>query len=165
VQRAASVLRWTGSGQEALVAIDPRGAVALDEPLRLEIAAALERVRRIGHEVVVVPARYVPVELGLEIDLRPGTPRAVARAALREALARLAHPDRWSFGDPVLSGPFLAAAQAIPGVEAVTLTRLRRSGQPGPEAPEAGVLPMGRLEIARLDEDPGVLRIALRGGR
>src|SRR5207237_788573 len=46
----------------------------------------------------------------------------------------------------------------------------QRLGVPSPAALEAGVLPVGRLEIVRLDSDPsfperGVLRLTLKGGR
>ena len=44
--------------------------------------------------------------------------------------------------------------QAIDGVESVTPIVFRRQGQPDPAPLESGVLPIGRLEIARLANDP-----------
>src|SRR6185312_13779190 len=49
VQRAAAVLRWTGSWYEVLVAIDPFGSEEVDQALLDAIAAYLEQFRRIGH--------------------------------------------------------------------------------------------------------------------
>ena len=61
------------------------------------------------------------------------------------------------------------AAQAVDGVEAVEVTRLRRLFEADNGEVEAGVLPLGPLEVARLDNDPsapenGRLEIIMRGG-
>jgi len=60
--------------------------------------------------------------------------------------------------------------QALPGVESVAVTRLERLLL-GPNGEvDQGFLPIGPLEIARLDSDPsfpenGRIRFDLRGGR
>jgi hypothetical protein len=80
------------------------------------------------------------------------------------------HPDNLTFGQGVLLSRLVAAAQAVPGVESVRVTRLERLGE-GPNGEiETGLLPLGPLEIARLDNDPsmpvnGRLELAMRGGR
>ena len=63
-----------------------------------------------------------------------------------------------------------AAAQAVTGVARAEVRRFRRRGEPRTDALQTGELTVGRLEIARLDDDPnhpdrGVLRLALEGGR
>ena len=80
------------------------------------------------------------------------------------------HPDNFTFGQPVYLSPIYAAAQCVQGVASVSINVFQRLHAPDPAALEAGVLPLGRLEIARLDNDPnfaerGVLRIAMGGGR
>jgi hypothetical protein len=52
----------------------------------------------------------------------------------------------------------------------VTVRRFQRQHEPATSGLATGLLPMGRLEIARLDNDPnfperGVLRLTLGGGR
>src|SRR5262249_13876883 len=59
LQRAAGALRWTGSWYEALVAVDPAGTEEASQPLLTDVSEALQRYRRIGHDLVVAPARYV----------------------------------------------------------------------------------------------------------
>ena len=64
----------------------------------------------------------------------------------------------------------VARVQAIDGVESVTPMVFRRQGQPDPAPLESGVLPIGRLEIARLANDRnfperGKLTIRMGGGK
>ena len=80
------------------------------------------------------------------------------------------YPDQLTFGTGVSLSRLVAAAQALAGVESVTVTRLERL-QLGPNGEiERGNLPIGPLEVARLDGDPdfpehGRIRLDLRGGR
>jgi hypothetical protein len=58
----------------------------------------------------------------------------------------------------------------VPGVETAVLTRFQRLGEAANRELELGVLELGPLEVARLDNDPnrpgnGVLRLKLEGGR
>jgi hypothetical protein len=109
----------------------------------------------------------------------PGYLRAHVDAALREVFGnrqaadgRLGffHPDRLSFGDGIYLSALVATAQAVAGVESVAVTRLRRLYEAPNDEIENGVLPLGPLEIARVDSDPslpenGRLRLDMRGGR
>jgi hypothetical protein len=63
------------------------------------------------------------------------------------------HPDNFTFGQAVYLSRFVAAAQAVQGVEAVWVEKFERLGQPDALPMETGVLPMGRLEIAQLAND------------
>jgi predicted phage baseplate assembly protein len=179
VGRAAAALRWTGSWYEALVAIDPRGEVEAGNDLLDEIQKCLYPYRRIGHDLVVARAEYVPLDVALEVCVRPDFLRGHVKAALLDAFSNRTlvdgrrgffHPDNLSFGDDVFLSELVAAAQAVTGVESVQATRLERLGE-GPNGEiESGVLPLGPLEIARLDNDPdfpenGRLRLEMRGVR
>lgn len=100
-------------------------------------------------------------------------------AALREIFSRgtapdgrrgLFHPDNFTFGKTVFLSTFYAAAQAVAGVDSVEITSFHRQGSPSDEALTSGKLTLGRLEIARLDNDPdfperGVFNLIMRGGR
>ena len=62
------------------------------------------------------------------------------------------------------------AAQEIPGVDSVRITRFRRQGTRDTRALLDARIDLGRLEIARLDNDPnypehGVLRLTMLGGK
>jgi hypothetical protein len=82
----------------------------------------------------------------------------------------LFHPDNFSFGQPVYLSRLFAAAQATPGVDSVEITKFQRQGINSNEALINGQLNLGRLEIARLDNNPdfserGVFRLTMKGGQ
>ncbi len=179
VQRAAASIRWTGSLQEAHVAVDAYGTGAPTERLLAEVAQALEAYRRIGHDLVVGPARPVPLDIALEVCAKPGHQHGQILAELYRVLGngrlpggRLGffHPDALTFGEPVRLSRLVAVAAAVPGVESVHVTRLRRLFHEDRGEREDGVLRLGPLEIATCDNDPdlpenGRLAISLGGAR
>ncbi|SEB88750.1 putative baseplate assembly protein [Streptomyces misionensis] len=178
VQRAAADLRWTGSTQEAHIAVDAYGGPP--SPRLLDaVAQALETYRRIGHDLAVGPARPVPLDIALRVCARPGHQHGQILADLYRVLGsgrlpggRLGffHPDALTFGEPVRLSRLVAVAAAVPGVESVEVTRLRRLFGPDRGEREDGVLRIGPLEIATCDNDPdrpeqGRLEITLGGSR
>ncbi|MFF4564926.1 putative baseplate assembly protein [Streptomyces sp. NPDC001435] len=179
VQRAAAELRWTGSVQEAHIAVDALGTGAPTERLLASVAQALESYRRIGHDLVVGPARLVPLDIALTVCARPGHQHGQILAELYRVLGngrlpggRLGffHPDALTFGEPVRLSRLVAVAAAVPGVESVQVTRLRRLFDEDRGEREDGVLRLGPLEIATCDNDPdrpenGRLAISLGGDR
>jgi len=179
VQRAAAALRWTGSWYEAEVGIDPLGKVEADQMLLDALAGFLYRFRRIGHDLVVQRARSVALDLELSVCVLPHALRGHVRAALLDTFSNRVlangrrgffHPDNLTFGEGVFVSKLVAAAHAVPGVQSVTVTRLRRLGERDSEALVTGVLKLGPLEVARLDNDPsfpehGQLIIDIGGGR
>ena len=187
VQRAAAEIRWTGSVQEAHVAVDADGTGDASPELLDSVAYALETYRRIGHDLVVSPARPVPLEIALTVCASPGHQHGRILAELYRLLGsrrlpggRLGffHPDALTFGEPVRLSRLVATTAAVQGVESVTVTRLRRlfggasalvTDDTDDSALEAGVLRLGPLEIARCDNDPdrpelGTLSIDIGGG-
>jgi predicted phage baseplate assembly protein len=179
VQRAAGALRWTGSWLEAQVAIDPLGQEVADTALLTAITDALSHYRRMGHDVDAVSARDVPVLLEISVCVRPHYLRGHVEAALRETFGSrilssgqrgFFHPDNLTFGEGILLSRIVAAAQAIEGVEGVTVDTLERYGE-GPNGEiENGILPLKSYEIAQLDNDPdfperGKFTPTMRGGR
>jgi hypothetical protein len=179
VDRAAAALRWTGSRYEAQVVIDPRGTVARDQALLDRIRAGLEPYRRIGHDIAVEQARYVPLELAMTVCVKPHFLRGHVKAALLEAFSNRVlgggrrgffHPDNLSFGDALYLSQLVAAAMLVPGVDNVRVDVFQRRFA-GPDGEiEHGLLPLGPFEIARLDNDPsfpenGMLTFTMEGGR
>ncbi|MEM9267099.1 MAG: putative baseplate assembly protein [Cyanobacteria bacterium P01_F01_bin.13] len=183
VQRAAATLRWTGSWTEVLVAVDPLGSTELSGDLRSQITQRLYRYRRMGHDVVVQAATLVPLHIEMLICVHPDYIRGHVKAALLTALGNSVsaqgpgkvlkgffHPDRLSFGEGITLSRLVATAQAIPGVDNIVVTTLERL-HAGPNGElEQGLLPLGPLEVAQLDNDPnfpenGQLILHMRGGR
>lgn len=179
VQRAAATLRWTGSWYEVLVVVDPLGQMEADPALLAEIRAGLYRHRRIGHDLVVAPARYVPLDIEMTVCVLPDYLRGHVKAALLDRFSNRTlpdgqrgffHPDNLTFGEGVYLSHLVAAVQTVPGVESVTVTKLERLYEGGNQEIQNGILPLGPLEVARLDNDPnfpenGVLKLNMEGRR
>jgi hypothetical protein len=179
VQRAAAALRWTGSWYQVDVGIDPIGTEDVSRMLRERVRQSLYPYRRIGHDLEVGPARSVPLLLELDVCVRPEYLRAHVEAALREVFSNrrlpdgrlgLFHPDSLTFGQGVYLSALLSAAQEVPGVQSVLVSKLEKLFQGPSGEVEAGVLRLGPIEVARLDNDPtfpehGRLQLVMRGGR
>jgi hypothetical protein len=128
---------------------------------------------------VVKSALRVPLDIELIVCVLPSYLRGHVKAALLDIFSNrrltdgrlgMFHADNVSFGDGVYLSVLVAAAQAVPGVESVKVTKLQRLYEPANGEIENGVLLLGPLEIARLDNDPsfpedGRLRLDMRGGR
>lgn len=187
VQRAAANLRWSGSWYEMQTAIDPRGTEDVEAQLLEEIKGSLHRYRRIGHDLTTQLARFVPLQIALEVCVLPHYLRGHVKAALQDVFSNRVlpngrrgffHPDNLSFGDSIYLSRLVAAAQSIEGVESVRVTKLQRLGvtklqllfEEAKKGIEEGVLPLGPFEVAQLDNDPnfperGTLVLDVRGGR
>ncbi|KAF0094320.1 MAG: phage Mu protein gp47-like protein [Puniceicoccaceae bacterium 5H] len=183
VQRAAATFRWTGSWHTVYLTVDPLGGVIRDAAERERfITGVLDRLegyRMAGYDLEADEPRYVSLEVEMHVCVRPGYFRAAVKAALLEVFSNrrlpdgrrgVFHPDNFTFGQTVHLSPLYAAAQAVPGVASVEVTAFQRQGQPSNAGLLSGKLPLDRLEIARLDNDPncperGLFRLTLGGGK
>jgi hypothetical protein len=181
VQRAAGSFRWTGSWRTAFVTVDPLVGDddTVEEDLGTAVTRRLERYRMAGVDVRVDTPRYVPLKIEMTVCVRREYFRSDVKQALLERFSStvqpdgrrgLFHPDEFSFGQPVYLSRLYAAASQIDGVETVEVTTFERQGTPDPGPLAAGKLEFGRLEIARLDNDPslperGVFSLTMEGGK
>jgi hypothetical protein len=183
VQKAATAIRWTGSWYEVSVAIDPKGRVKADESLLEEIYGHLLPYCRMGHELKVRSANYVPLYLEMLICVHPDYIKGHLRRDLIDLLSnrvledgRLGffHPDNLTFGQSIRVSRIISAAQAVDGVASVSILRMHRlefkdldtentdiENQDANALPKdwdeailTGELKLGPMEIARLDNDP-----------
>jgi predicted phage baseplate assembly protein len=179
IQRAAAELRWTGSWFEADVTVDPLGREESCEQLLSGIERHLDQYRRIGHDLRVRQAQYVPLEIEMRICVLPHYLRGQIEAALLDLFSNRAlpngrrgffHPDNLTFGAGVYLSRLIAVAQAVTGVESARVTKLRRLFEPPNNEIQDGALPLSQFEIAQLDNDPsfperGRFTLIIEGGR
>lgn len=178
VQRAAATLRWTGSWHTVFITVDPDAnadALALQE----DLVPFVDRYRMAGHDIEYDEPVYVSLEIDMHVCAKPDYFRGDVERSLFELFSNrdlpdgrrgLFHPDNFSFGDTVYLSKLYAAAQATPGVSSVRIDKFQRLGTDTKTYLHDGKLPLGRLEIARLDNDAnyperGVLRLEINGGK
>ena len=163
VQRAIATRRWTGSWYTMFITVDRRGGGGIDAQFEDQLRAFIERYRLAGHDVEIDAPVSVPLDIELHVCTRPGYFAADIEQRLLDVFSagRLPgggtgffHSDRFTFGQPVYLSAVIAAAMAVPGVSYVTPVRFQRLGRNPAGEIASGRMPMARLEIARLDNDP-----------
>ena len=163
VQRAAATLRWTGSWYTMFLTIDRLKGRDVDTTFEDKLRSCLERFRMAGEDLEVDGPHPVSLEIVLGVCVKPGYFFSDIEQALLQVFSNrvlpdgrlgVFHPDNFSFGQPVFASSLIATAQAVTGVESVDLKKFQRQGTDSDEALLAGKLTLGRLEIARLDNDP-----------
>ena len=179
VQRAAATFRWTGSWRTVFLTADRLEGQAIDPAFADNLRASVEPFRMAGFDLGVDAPRFVSLDVEMSICVSPAYFAGHVQQALLEIFSNrvlpdgrtgMFHPDNFSFGEAVYLSPMVAAAQLVAGVDAVRVVRFQRQGQPDVKGLDAGKLTFGRLEIARLDNDPnfperGVFTLKMEGGR
>ncbi|HEY9130838.1 MAG TPA: putative baseplate assembly protein [Dyella sp.] len=180
LQGAACAMAWNGSWYEADVVVDPLGRDTLDPALAGQVKSGLYPYRRIGHDIAVRSARYVPLTIELFVCVLPDFLTAHVRAQLLDDFSAglrsdgtpgFFHPDRLFLGAPVSVSALMAQAQAITGVAHVEVRTLARLDAGPPDGvPDDGLLHLATNEIAQVDNDPdhpdhGSIVFTMGGGR
>jgi predicted phage baseplate assembly protein len=178
VQRAVATQRWTGSWHTVFITIDRRGGRSVDEEFEKELRDFLEPFRTMGHDLEIEAPRLVALDIALQVCVGPEYRRIEVNASLLDEFSsgvlpdgRLGffHPDNFTFGQHVYLSRVIAAAMQVPGVVWVQADRFERWGRLPQGELAAGVITMGALEIARLDNDPnapenGRIEFLMQGG-
>jgi hypothetical protein len=188
LQSAKADLRWTGSWYTALVALDPMGSESASNELIEEVGLYLQPYRRMGYDLLVSGAEYVPLRIAITVCVLPNYLQGDVEKAVTDALSNRVlpggalgffHPDNLTFGGAVFVSQLLAAVQAVTGVQNTMVTDLERfevssavvpGAQPSGGLPPNWALQLGPFEIPQLDNDPnfpehGQLVLDVRGGR
>ncbi|MBS1912847.1 MAG: putative baseplate assembly protein [Bacteroidetes bacterium] len=178
VQKAQATLRWTGSWHTVFVTLDRTGGLAVDEPFREEMLSFLDTYRLIDRDVEVNGPSFVSLDIAMEVCVKEGYYRAPVKTALLKLFSNrmlangtlgFFHPDNLTFNQPIYLSAMITAAADVPGVKWVTMKRFQRWGRRPNGELDAGIIQIGRLEIARLDNDPsapenGRIDITMKGG-
>ncbi|MCG8421421.1 MAG: baseplate J/gp47 family protein [Proteobacteria bacterium] len=162
------------------IRVERIGRQPVDDPaFCASLLAHLEPARMIGHRLVILPARYLGIDLTITATTVPGYRASPVRNALAEAFSTLDlgagrrgffHPDRFDFGDELLATDLRRHALDILGVASVTVKARPWRFDDRTSIVEPGqVIRPQRDQIIRLDNDPGaaefgVLTIDVREG-
>ena len=169
VQRAAATRRWTGSWHTMFVTVDRLSGQPVDAAFEARLRRHLDRFRLAGYDLEIDAPKLVAIDLKLWLCLSPDASRTTVARAVRGVLRDHFDPDNFTFGQPVYLAPVIAKAMAVPGVQQVTPKVFARYRAAEEGAPVPGVLALGTLEVARLDDDRsapenGRIELELAGG-
>jgi hypothetical protein len=164
-QRAAATRRWTGSWYTQFISVDRQDGQSIDPFFEGDLRLFLERFRLAGQDLEIDPPDYVPLEIEMNVCLKPGFYPGKIHADLLAVFSNgilpdgrqgFFHPDHFTFGQPLYLSQLISTAMAVPGVDWVDVIRLRRWASLDDKALEDGYLAVNRLEIIRLDNDLSV---------
>lgn len=189
VASAVAAFRWSGSWLTVLLGIDPRdpadlislpgGRTRLAAAFAEQVRRQVQRYRLAGYDLEVRAGEYVALEVAVDVCVAPGHFRGDVLAAVTEALSNrdnpdgtrgFFHPEQLAFGQPVYLSALYAALEKVQGLDSAQVTCFQRFGHDPAGELDAGVIPIGPWQIARLDNDPnfqerGVLRLSADGGK
>jgi predicted phage baseplate assembly protein len=179
VSKAVATFRWTGSWHTVFLTIDPVGQTDLTEDMESRIRSHIARYRLAGYDIEIDPPIYVPLEIEINVCAARDHFRAHVKEALINALSNRAfpdrskgffHPDDFTFAQSVYLSKLYKAVEQVDGVDSAEVIQFKRFGQKEDGELEQGYIPIGRLEVARLDNDPsypenGILRLNMMGGK
>jgi hypothetical protein len=178
VQSARATIRWTGSWQTAFITVDRKGGAVVDDAFRAELLAFMERFRLMGRDIEINAPKFVSLDIALKVCVAPGYFRTQVKAALLALFSSgyradgqlgFFHPDNFTFNQKVYLSQIISAATQVQGVSYVTPVRFQRWGKPETLSQTLGYIDIGRLEVARLDNNPnapenGKIEFIMEGG-
>jgi hypothetical protein len=178
IRAARGTLRWTGSWYTAFVSIESV-AENLTTTLVKSTEKRLNLLRMMGTDLDAEAAWIVGLRIEMEVCVDSDHFQGDVEAAIEKLLITgnqcngqpgILNEDNFTFGQTIYASPLIAAVQGIEGVASVTLTVLQRMDDPSIDGAAQGWLTMGRLEIARCDNDPnrldhGILVLHMDGGK
>ena len=179
VDQAMASLRWTGSWYSVFVAVEPTVGGNLTPSLQQAVTQTVNTYRLAGQDVQLESPQYVALQIALTVSVADNYFRSDVEQALLQVLGNqmlpggnvgLFYPGNFTFGGSVYLSPVYAAARSVAGVVTVTATQFQPQGPLTGQYLSAGVIKMGSLQIARLDNDPsfpthGQLVLTMQGGK
>jgi hypothetical protein len=179
VDRAVANLRWTGSWYTVFVAVEPQAGSTVAPALARTLKKELNRYRLAGQDLDLDSPQYISLEIDLQICIDPYYFEADVVQSLLQVLSNRILPDgrkgffyptNFTFGQTVYLSLIYAAARTVPGVVTVTASKFQVQGVDSQQFLDSGELPIGPLQVARLDNDRnfpdhGVLNLFPEGGK
>jgi predicted phage baseplate assembly protein len=179
VDEAVATLRWTGSWYTVFVTAEPKCDGNLTASLGKALTRNINRYRLAGQDIQLESPQYVSLQIELTVCVNPAYFQSDVEASLLQVLGSrvlpdgqkgVFFPDSFTFGQTVYLSPIYAAARKVAGVDSITATVFEPQGIRTTRYLAAGEIPIGPLQIARLENDPslpdhGQLTLVMRGGK
>lgn len=167
VARAAAQLSWSGSWHIATIYVQRHGGWQVDQPFRDGLRSYLEPLRLANSDLDVREPNFVSLGVELRLYTLPDHLLSVIDSAVKQTLGNdpdgFFYPENFAFGQAVYQSQIVSRAMAVPGVARVEVLKF---GPIGTEELQDQIK-IGKLEIARLDNDPqhpenGILTITYK---
>jgi hypothetical protein len=179
VSQAVATFRWTGSWYTVFITVDPVGRNDVPPEMAERVRNWVTQFTQAGYDLEINAPVFVPLDLVIDICVAPYHFRGDVEQAVLKALSNhefaggtrgFFHPDNFSFGQPLYLSQLYAAVVAVEGVDSASVKQFQRWGKLANHELQKGYIPVDRLEILRLDNDPnfpenGVLRLNMGGGK
>lgn len=183
VVNAVASQRWTGSWYTVFIAAEPQPSSqnsasptsgTLTAVQQKSVTATVNALRLAGEDIQLDAPQYVSLQIALTICVDPSYFNAKVLQALMQVLGSgtggFFNAGNFTFGQSVYLSPIYAAARSVPGVNAVTATAFQIQGVNNTTYLANGEIPLGALEIARLENNPsfpdhGQLTLTMEGGK
>lgn len=160
IRQARARIESTGNWQTVFVYVQRQDDQPLDQALREQLLAWLQRRAMAGYEVAIRPPAYVDVALHVRVwaaaqrfsnAVRRAVTAALGNAVQEDGRPGFFHPNYLGFGRPIYRSQIIRAAMAVEGVARVEIVHVGRLD----DARSLDPVPIGALEIARLAVGPG----------
>jgi predicted phage baseplate assembly protein len=174
VARAAATFRWTGSWYTVFSSVERKDQGPIVDKFRTELESYLETYRVVGKDLEVDVPRFVSLDIAANVCVKKGYFRGDVEAALVAVFSSqpggVFDPANFDFGQTVYLSPLYAAAQLVDGVDSIEFTQFEPRGIPSRSGLQSGFITMGRLESARVANDPnfperGGISFTMQGGQ
>jgi hypothetical protein len=179
VSKAVATFRWTGSWHTVFITIDPVGRTDVPSELERSVRDWVTRYTQTSYDLEIDPPTFVPLEIEADVCVAPGHFRSDVEEALLVALGNqplpgggrgFFHPNNFTFGQALYISRLYAAIEAVSGVDSAEVIKFQRLGKVPNKVLDQGYIPMDRLEVVRLDNDPslpenGVVQLNMLGGK
>lgn len=178
VRRAAATLRWTGSWYTVFLTVERTAGAPLDPQFIRRLEAFVDGYRLAGFDLEVEDALRTPLLIEMHVCVKQGyvaldverALRAIfSGGVLRDGTLGVFNSERLDLGQPVYLSPLYARAQAVDGVESVSIVRFERQAAPSDIGLRTGVLLPDPLELFVLEDDAnfperGQFELVVEGG-
>lgn len=146
--------------------VAPAGGGYPTDTLKEDLRAYFEDKRMLTTSVEVREPVYVGAIIEADLEVEPFYYASQVQQQVEAAVRKLLAFDNVDFGDRLYVSKVYEAAEAVPGVAGITVTRFARATAPPPELPDCptGVLCFSWEELPVAAYPQGI-KLTVRGGR
>jgi hypothetical protein len=142
--------------------VAPAGGGQVSDVLKANLLAYFEDKRPIATLIDIEDVDYVPIYVTARIGVKSYYNREEVQEQVQQAVSQLLAFEQVNFQQPIYLSKFYEAIEALAGVAFVTISELRRDGQPPGSVEPSGKIALGAHEIPTVPSDNPAYAAGLR---